>query len=186
MRTLPTLLFASLTLQLGGCVIYGKDLVFSDDCGPDGICEGDERPTAEDTAGDSDEEVEPDTTWTFTPSTLAPGETRILTLSADPIVDYAAIAEVELYGDAWVNTVELAEAGLSVVATADENAAAGTVDALLVTVDGDGIWLEDALQIGAGEADPAEGSDQGGSDDAQGSDGAGGATDPGDDGADCG
>lgn len=172
MRSLP-LLSALLTLglsSLGGCVIYGKDLIFSDDCGPDGPCDedgwhGDDTAAAEDPA-------EAETVWALSPNTLDAGETRILSLSADPVFDYGLVDEIELYGDAAIDTFEIHDAEIQLVVTAAQGAPTGTADLLLLTVDGDGIWLEDALNIGLveGAEDEDAAGDEGTGDEGAGSD----------------
>lgn len=204
MRTLSmTLALGTFALSsLGGCIIYEKDVIHAGhDCGPHEDCDDWGWYDTADTGGDASDPGDPgqdtdqtETAWLFTPNTLAPGVTSILSLTADPVFDYSTVAEVDLYGDASVCAIDVREAEVIVTVSADQAAVEGsTVDALIVTTAGEGIWVEDALIItsASGEVpDGSGGSGDGGADPGTGDDGADpgtgdGGSDPatGDDGA---
>lgn len=161
---------ASLSLvalsSLSGCVYYNGDLKIGDECDPGEPCWGWE---------DSGLVEEPEIAWTLDPSVLSPGDTRIVSVTAEPLYPYLEIADVELYGDVTLCTFEATEAELQVVVSVAQDAPEGTVDLLLVTMEGDGIWLEDALSVAwsperpGAEEDP-EGEDPTGEDPAEGED----------------
>lgn len=179
MRTLSLLpALGTLALSsLGGCIIYEKDVVHvgGEDCGPHEDCaDWGWYDTGDTASGDPGTPDEPELSWLFTPNTLAPGETAILSLTADAPFDYGTIAEVDLYGDATVCAIDTREAEVLVTASAFSEAMEGsTVNALIITVDGEGIWVEDALTITGGANQDPDGSGGGddGSDPGTGDDG---------------
>ena len=198
MRTLP-LLGALALSSLGGCIIYEKDVIHQGggDCGPRENCDDWGWYDSADTGGSGGSEPgdpgqdtdETETAWMFTPNSVAPGVTSILSLTADPVFDYSTIAEVDLYGDASVCAIDVRDSEVIVTVTAFQDAVEGsTVDALIVTADGAGIWVEDALTIapadgsspdssgdGSGGSDPSTGDGSGSSGgDGSGGDGSGG------------
>ena len=189
---LPALTTLALS-SLGGCIIYEKDVIHQGGGGGGGECGRGEDcddwgwydTAGSDTGGAEGEgEGEVETLWSFAPNTLAPGETRILSLTADPIFDYLTITEVALYGDASVCAIDVRDDEVLVTASALQDAADGTVNALIITADGDGIWVPDALSIVGGADANGDGSDgadgSGGSDpttgDGSGGDGSGGSS----------
>lgn len=146
----------------GGCVIYEKGGVYGDgpSCDADGPG-GDGVADSGDAEDDSGQVGELQSTWTWDPDTLSPGETRIVSVSADPVFDYGTIDDVQIFGDGGICTFEVGQDGLSVVVSAWQDAGEGTLDALLLTDDGGAIWLEDALSIHIPDGS-ADGGDQGG------------------------
>lgn len=153
---LPALGALSLS-SLGGCIIYEKDVIHHDDgggeCGRGEPCDDWGWYEGEGDSAEDPGDVDPETLWFFAPNTLAPGETKILSLTSDPIYDYLSITEVALYGDASVCAIDVREDEVLVTASAFQDAAEGTVNALIVTEDGEGIWVPDALSIvGAGSS----------------------------------
>ena len=164
---LPALTTLALS-SLGGCIIYEKDVIHQGGGGGGGECGRGEDcddwgwydTAGGDTGGAEGEgEGEVETLWSFAPNTLAPGETRILSLTADPIFDYLTITEVALYGDASVCAIDVRDDEVLVTASALQDAADGTVNALIITADGDGIWVPDALSIVGGADANGDGSD---------------------------
>lgn len=160
-----SLLLCSLALtplsMLGGCIIVEKGGTVGD--GPGMGCDADgpgHDDQGEDSAADDSGDSGGDTgqgqavqsTWTWDPGTLAPGETRIVSVTAEPIVDYASVTDVQIYGEAGICTFEAGADGLSVVVSVAQDAGEGTLDAVLILADGEAIWQEDALVVHAPDA----------------------------------
>ena len=136
---------------LGGCIIVDTDYV-----GPRHPHHHGMGQSCADDAPVVEEEVDP--IFLLTPYSLGVGETAILSLSSDPILDYSTISEIQLYGDATVCATEPRNEELLVTVAVSPDAAAGWVD-MITVVDGVGYWTDGALEITDGDPDPATGED---------------------------
>ena len=165
---LPVALFTALT---SGCIVY------DDKCPNTGF--GDDDAWG-DTGG---LEVEAPEFW-LTPAEGAPGETLILSLQADQVVDFAAIEDLTFTAGVTPCTTQARDDELLVTVYVEEGAEVGFVD-LLVDGGSDRWFVEDAFFVlgaddggdggdGSDGGDGGDGSDGGGGSD--GSDGSGGSS----------
>lgn len=151
----------SLTL-LGGCVIYEKDITHGGHGGGPGQCQ---NGWGEDSGWGGDTGAAVETTFLLTPNTIGAGETKILSLTADPAFDFGTISDIQLYGGATVCTFTPRATELLVTVSAASNVTAGPEDMLLVLTDGSVIYVADALIVtatGADNSDPNGGTDTNG------------------------
>jgi len=171
-----SLLLCSLALtplsMLGGCIIVEKGGAFGDGpgmgCDADGPGDDDDSgdsggensgENSGDSGGDTGQGEAAQSTWTWDPGTLAPGETRIVSVTAEPTFDYASVTDVQIYGEAGICTFEAGADGLSVVVSVAQDAGEGTLGAVLILADGEAIWQEDALVVHAPDASGDAGAD---------------------------
>lgn len=137
MRTRTSLAGLAALAALSGCIVYEKDVIHHGD-----------GPWGEEDSGRPEPVEEP--VWTFTPSTVAQGETELMSLSSSLGGPYDDVVDVEIYGDAAPYAVEVLAEEILVTVIAYQDAALGPVDALIVDVDGSGTWVEDGITIVAG------------------------------------
>lgn len=154
-------------IALSGCIIVIKDGGHGQGGSSDGY------------GGDPGEyvdsgwtEPEPEQLWWLSPDSIVAGQTSILSLQAEPVVDYSSIANVEFYGDVTVCAISARDGELLVTASAAADAIEGPADMLIELADGTAIWVDEALWV-TGEQSDASGEPSGDPSGGDGGDGCG-------------
>ena len=129
-----------------------------------------------DEEGLEDEEAHDEVQLAFEPSVVAPGETFIgyVTVAKG---DFAlvGVSDVTFYGDVSLESWDLRDHEIIVSLEVAQDAA-GEIDLVLETDDGDAVWLEAAISVqGAGDAGEAGSDDGTTGDDGSGGDGSAGS-----------
>lgn len=165
-----------LAAVLPGCIIYdrtGKCWHHGDD--GDGACvvDGESEGLSDGENGEgADSGVAPAPVFSLNPSEANAGENVIASLTVEGEFDLAAVNEVEAFGDVTLLATQNRGSEILLSLAVDSDAAEGTAD-LLLHIEGDAVFVENALIVHANAGDDGGGSGDGsgsGSGDGSGSD----------------